>query len=150
MKNSSQASQRPAGAQALQRAMTRRRMAHDDRCPDGVIHITSVRTARRRLPTAREISRATELFGLLANETRLKLVLALLPEPARAVPELCVCDLAAVSGASESMTSHQLRILRHTRLVQYRRAGKLVLYRLTTGPQAHLLLDALDYVRTNE
>ena len=112
------------------------------------------------------------LFGALANETRLRLLLALhpcieppeVPEPTSrcahelhdqhdlpARRELCVCDLAAVAGASQSMTSHQLHILRRARLVDFRRVGKHALYRLSDGPHAHLLahllLDALHYVR---
>ena len=44
--------------------------------------------------------------------------------------ELCVCDLSAVCGLSESAISHQLRILRNLRIVKYRREGKIVYYRL--------------------
>ena len=123
---------------------------------------------RDHIPFPQEtlIGRAAALFGLLANETRLKLLLALHPrieplelreltsrcvhdEPDDLISnrELCVCDLAMVAGASPSMTSHQLHLLRRARLVEFRRAGKHALYRLSDGPHAHLLLDALEYVR---
>jgi DNA-binding transcriptional ArsR family regulator len=106
------------------------------------------------------------LFGLLANGTRLKLLLALHPriEPVEVSEltsrclhdepddvsnrELCVCDLAMVAAASQSRTSHQLHLLRQARLVEFRRTGKHALYRLSDGPHAHLLLDALEYVRS--
>ena len=110
------------------------------------MHIADVRTARHRLPTDKVVEDAVELFGLLANPTRLRLLLALTPVDDATVQELCVCDLAAVSHASESMTSHQLRLLRMAGLVHFRRAGKRALYRLTAGPQAHLLSDAFEYV----
>ena len=58
------------------------------------------------------------------------------------MPELCVCDLAAVTGASKSMTSHQLRLLRTAGLVLQRRAGKLVFYRLANESLSALLRSA--------
>jgi DNA-binding transcriptional ArsR family regulator len=97
------------------------------------------------LPDNARIASLTDLFGLLANETRLKLLLALYHRPNGARSELCVCDLAERAGASESMTSHQLRLLRDAGLVTFRRDGKFARYALTDGPQAHLLGDALDY-----
>lgn len=119
-----------------------------ERCEDGVVHISDVRAARHRLPSANVITTAVELFGLLSNTTRVRLLLALSPIEDNSEPELCVCDLAAVSGASESMTSHQLRLLRMAGLVEFRRSGKRALYRLKPGPQAHLLLDAFEYAGT--
>lgn len=104
------------------------------------------------------------LFSVLANPTRLRLLLALHPdlragaplrptmpaavehETVRARAELCACDLAALAGASQSMTSHQLHLLRQAGLVEVRRIGKHALYRLSQGPHAHLLLDALAHV----
>jgi DNA-binding transcriptional ArsR family regulator len=87
------------------------------------------------------------LFALLANATRLRLLLSLYPAPHES-PEMCVCDLAAITEASQSMTSHQLRLLRESGLVESRRAGKMVLYRLADGPQGHMLFDALEHGRT--
>lgn len=54
--------------------------------------------------------------------------------------------MAVVADASPSMMSHQLRLLREAGLVEYRRAGKLALYRLTDGPMGHLLRDAVEHV----
>jgi DNA-binding transcriptional ArsR family regulator len=87
------------------------------------------------------------LFAVLSNVTRLKLLLALEPGTYHPRRELCVCDLAAVADASQSMTSHQLRLLREAGLVVHRREGKLALYRLADGPMRHLLRDALEHVR---
>ena len=63
-----------------------------------------------------------ESFRALADTNRVKIVHTLLQQ------ELCVCDLAAVAGISESATSQHLRVLRNLRLVKSRRNGKMVYY----------------------
>lgn len=109
-----------------------------DWCEVDVIHLDAVRAALASLPRNAGLLRVTKLLALLANGTRLKLLLAL-RYPLDAPRELCVCDLAAVSRASKSMTSHQLRLLRAAGVVRQRRAGKLTFYRLTDGPLSALL-----------
>jgi DNA-binding transcriptional ArsR family regulator len=98
------------------------------------------------MPVESDIARMATLFGLLSNETRIKLLLALKPGLHNPRRELCVCDLATVAKASQSMTSHQLGLLRGAQLVESRREGKLVLYRLVDGPTEHLLIDALEHI----
>jgi DNA-binding transcriptional ArsR family regulator len=63
-----------------------------------------------------------ESFRALADTSRVKIVYALLQQ------ELCVCDLAAVVGISESATSQHLRVLRNLRLVKSRRNGRMIYY----------------------
>lgn len=112
-----------------------------DSCGVDVIHLDAVRAALASLPPDAGIQRVGELLALLSNPTRLKLLLALQPVAPAPRRELCVCDLAAVSGASKSMTSHQLRLLRTAGIVRQRRAGKLAFYRLAEGPLFALLAD---------
>lgn len=88
-----------------------------------------------------------DLLALLASPTRLKILLALQPPHGDPPKELCVCDLAAVSGASKSLTSHQLRLLRTAALVTVRREGKLSYYRMADGPARDLLRDTLEASR---
>ena len=56
--------------------------------------------------------------------------------------ELCVCDLAAVTGMSESAVSHALRLLRAHRVVSVNRRGRMAFYRLDDGHVRMLLDDA--------
>ena len=72
----------------------------------------------------------------LADPTRLVLAQAL-----REGEELCVCDLAWISGRSQKLVSHHLGVLRVHGLARFRRDGKLVMYRLTGSGER--LLDAL-------
>lgn len=132
------------------RAKPRRQDAATDMCGVSVLHLDAVRRARALLPSPASVSRYAELLGLLANPTRLKILLALQSEPEFRMPELCVCDLAAVTGASKSMTSHQLRLLRTAGLVLQRRAGKLVFYRLANESLSALLRSASGIVVSRE
>lgn len=63
-----------------------------------------------------------ESFRALADTSRVKIVYALLQQ------ELCVCDVAAVVGISESATSQHLRVLRNLRIVKSRRNGRMMYY----------------------
>ncbi len=69
---------------------------------------------------------AAERAKALADPTRLMLAAAL-----REGGELCVCDLAWISGRAQNLVSHHLRVLRSHGLVRWRREGKLVMYELT-------------------
>jgi ArsR family transcriptional regulator, lead/cadmium/zinc/bismuth-responsive transcriptional repressor len=86
------------------------------------------------MPTDADIAGLADVFGLLADAGRLRVLVALLEG------ETCVCDLAAVAHASESAVSHHLRLLRAHRVVQVRRAGRMAYYRLADD-HVRLLLD---------
>lgn len=83
---------------------------------------------------AEDLTDTADVFGLLADPNRLRLLVALLDG------ELCVCDLAAVTGQSESAVSHALRLLRAHRIVAARRAYRMAYYRLE-DPHVRMLLD---------
>ena len=123
----------------------RSRQSKLERCIAPDVHRESGIVDRASLPGDTRIAALADLFSLLANETRLKLLLALHNCANDVRRELCVCDLATFVSASESMTSHQLRLLRDAGLVTFRRDGKFARYALRDGPQAHLLQDALEY-----
>ena len=88
------------------------------------IHAAHVEKALNQMAPEETIRDTADMFKALGDPSRLKLVMAL-----RSC-ELCVCDLSAVSGISESAVSHQLRVLRNLGIVAYRREGKIVFYRL--------------------
>lgn len=98
-----------------------------------MLGIDSCASAEATLPPGQQPQSATapadvddvaQMFGLLADPGRLRLLLALLPG------EMCVCDLAVTSGQSTSSVSHALRLLRAARVVRVRRAGRQAFYRL--------------------
>lgn len=85
-------------------------------------HADAVAKTLEQLPDDDHIITLADMFKLLADMSRLKIVLALLDN------ELCVCDVCDVTSMSQSAISHQLRILRSARLVKYRKLGKQVFY----------------------
>ncbi|MBI4506929.1 MAG: helix-turn-helix transcriptional regulator [Chloroflexi bacterium] len=95
-----------------------------DRCEVRSIHPQRVAQGRALLLADEVYAELAELFRALGDSSRAKIVFSLLQQ------ELCVCDLAAVVGASESAVSQHLRILRTLRLVRSRREGKIVYYSL--------------------
>lgn len=99
-----------------------------------------VAQARAALPGVHHAADVADIFGLLADPGRLRLLGAL------ACAELCVGDLAAVAGLSESAASHALRILRAHRVVRARRVGRLAFYSLADEHVRSLLELALAHV----
>jgi ArsR family transcriptional regulator, lead/cadmium/zinc/bismuth-responsive transcriptional repressor len=84
-----------------------------------------VRRARADVIGAEDAERLSALLGLLGDPVRVRLVYAL-----DLVEELCVGDLALALGISEDAASYGLRILRTAGLVQTRKDGRVVYYRL--------------------
>lgn len=80
-----------------------------------------------------ELRIAAERARGLGDPTRLALAAALAE-----ADELCVCDLAWISGRSQNLVSHHLRALRVHDLVRSRRDGKMVMYSLTVDGRALL------------
>lgn len=113
----------------------------EDMCEVRCIHAESVARAGEGRTDDRVLEEAAALLGVIADPTRLKIVDAL------RLGELCVCDLAAVLGMSISAISHQLRLLRASRLVRGRRAGKIVFYALHDDHVEKLLGMAIDHCR---
>jgi DNA-binding transcriptional ArsR family regulator len=104
-----------------------------DLCEVRVIHLDRVKQAKKKQVPRVELVRLSDLFKTLGDPTRLRLVMALHDG------EMCVCDLAAAFGLSESAVSHQLRRLREQALVQSRREGQVVYYSLDDEHVAQLL-----------
>ena len=107
----------------------------DDRCDLLCLDLELAEAIRARALPTDEADAAAMRAKALADPTRLALAHAL-----NAAEELCVCDLAWISGRAENLVSHHLRALRSAGLAASRRDGKMVLYRLTDA--GRVLLDA--------
>ncbi|MBW2406341.1 MAG: helix-turn-helix transcriptional regulator [Deltaproteobacteria bacterium] len=112
-----------------------------DKCQEKVIHQAQVAHAMENIPDPDTLQSLIDIFKALSEPSRLKIVTAL------ATCELCVCDLAAVSGSSESAVSHQLRILRNLKIVRHRRQGKIVFYRLDDDHVKSLISQSIEHVQ---
>ncbi len=83
----------------------------------------------------------SELFQIFSDPTRIKILFFLKEGP------LCVADITKCIGASQSAISHQLRILKRTRLVKSKRQGKRVFYELSDNHVHTLLQQGIDHVK---
>lgn len=113
----------------------------EDGCLTRVVHQQRVEQARCQALEPGELERLSLLLKALADPTRLKMLQAL------AGGEMCVCDLAAFAGLSESAISHQLRRLRERHLVKTRRDGQILYYSLDDDHIFDLLHIGLEHVR---
>lgn len=105
-----------------------------DRCETPCVDPAKVALVLERLPAPEDASRLAATFHVLSDSGRVRLIAALLEG------ELCVCDLAAVTGLSQTAVSHNMRLLRASRLVKNRKQGRNVYYSLD-DPHIRLLLD---------
>ena len=98
----------------------------DDRCDVLCLDLPRAEKLRRRRLPVELAETAAARARALADPTRLSLATSLLDGD-----ELCVCDLAWISGRPQNLVSHHLRALKREGLATSRRDGKIVFYSLT-------------------
>ncbi|MDR3248670.1 MAG: metalloregulator ArsR/SmtB family transcription factor [Treponema sp.] len=105
-----------------------------------IIHEDVVRMVREKMPDEESLFNLADLFKMFGDSTRVRIISALLHA------EMCVCDIAALLGMTKSAISHQLRALRQTKLVKYRREGKVVFYSLDDEHVGNIFAQGLVHV----
>lgn len=104
------------------------------------VHDRTVSRLRDSLPGEDTLYDLTELFRIFGDSTRIRILYALFES------ELCVCDIAALLGMTQSAISHQLRALKNARLVKARRAGKTVFYALADDHVKTIIHQGLEHI----
>jgi DNA-binding transcriptional ArsR family regulator len=102
---------------------------------------TKVDALKKSLPQASELTKLTDIFKILGDSTRTKILLAL------SKSELCVCDISHVLGLSLSAVSHQLRLLRNLGLVKYRNEGRMAFYALNDRHIMKLVEEGITHIK---
>lgn len=103
-------------------------------------HEDIVEKVRGTMPGEDTLYDLTELFRIFADSTRVR-ILYVLEES-----EMCVCDLAALLGMTQSAISHQLRVLRSSKLVKFRRDGKTLYYSLADEHVCRIISQGMEHV----
>ena len=111
-----------------------------ERCEDHFINEDKVRQAQAHVIDGLAATRLAEVFKALSDPSRVRIISAL------SQSELCVYDLSAALGMSQSAVSHQLRSLRELHLVRYRKEGRHVYYQLDDEHIAELFRRGLEHV----
>jgi DNA-binding transcriptional ArsR family regulator len=113
----------------------------EDGCLVKVVHLDRVARARNEAIPVKELERLALTYKVLGDPTRLRIAMALKEG------EMCVCDLAALLGLSESAVSHQIRRLKDLALVKSRREGQILYYSLDDHHIVDLIQIGLHHVR---
>lgn len=90
-----------------------------------IVNEETVEKVSEALPPEEILYDVAELFKVFGDTTRIKIICALFE-----VEEMCVYDLAATLNMTQSAISHQLRILKQSNLVKFKRDGKMIYYSL--------------------
>ena len=111
-----------------------------EKCNCNIIHKDVIEKVNKGLPADETLYDLAEFFKVFGDSTRIKIICALFES------EMCVCDLAALLGVTQSAISHQLRTLKAARLVRYRREGKVVYYSLDDEHIKHIFDEGLRHI----
>jgi DNA-binding transcriptional ArsR family regulator len=109
-------------------------------CQVRMVHLNRVAKARKDAIPEKDVDRLALIYKLLGEPSRLKIAMALRGG------EMCVCDLAAFLGISESAVSHQIRRLKDLALVKSRREGQVLYYSLDDHKLDELIRVGLGYI----
>jgi len=109
-------------------------------CDCTVLHDEIVEEVRLNMPAEDDLFDLGDFFKIFGDSTRIRILWALL------LHEMCVCDIAALLNMTKSAISHQLRILKQTRLIRSRKAGKVVFYSLNDAHIKDILSLGLEHI----
>lgn len=93
-----------------------------DTCSTNIIHEDIIDKVAMNMPNFESLETLSEFFKLFSDSTRIKIISALIEE------EMCVCDISALLKVNRSAISHQLKTLKLSNIVKFRREGKVVYY----------------------
>ena len=111
-----------------------------ERCEFLHVHRDIVEAVQQQMPEEERLYDLSELYKVFGYSTLIKILYVLFEA------EMCVCDIAQLLNMSQSAISHQLRVLKQSRLVKYRRDGKTVFYSLADDHVRIILGQGMDHV----
>lgn len=103
-------------------------------------HEELVQNVKEKMPEEELLYDLAELFKVFGDSTRIKILFALFEN------ELCVCDIVQLLNMTQSAISHQLRVLKQSHLVKFRREGRTVFYSLADDHVHTILGQGMDHV----
>lgn len=106
------------------------------------IHANSevIERIKNEMPAEEIMYDLAELFKIFGDSTRIKILCVLLEA------EMCVSDISALIGVSQSAISHQLRSLKQSKLIKYRRVGKTLLYSLADDHVRTIINNGIEHI----
>lgn len=111
---------------------------YEERCQEFCVHNEKIAKLK---PVMEEAAKLAPLFKALSDETRVKIIYVL------AQQELCVCDIAELTGCTLPAVSHHLRILRNIGLARSRKEGKFIYYAIDDHHVSQIINAAFDHLK---
>ena len=109
-------------------------------CETEFVHKELLEKVSEKMPDETELYDLSELFKVFGDSTRIRILFVLFEA------EVCVCDLAEALSMTQSAISHQLRILKQSKLVKSRREGKSVFYSLADEHVKTIIAQGLEHI----
>ena len=110
-------------------------------CECEEIHREVIIEKRSSMPDEATLYNLADFFKIFGDFTRMRILFAIDGAP------MCVCDIAALLGMTKSAVSHQLKILRQSDLITYRKSGKNVFYTLADDHVRDIIEKALEHIK---
>lgn len=121
--------------------MDKKKYCNEAECCESIeIHEDLLKIVNDTMPAETELYDLAELFKVFGDSTRIRILYVLFEA------EVCVCDLAQVLNMTQSAISHQLRILKNSKLVKCRREGKSVFYSLADDHVRTIIAQGRDHI----
>lgn len=108
-------------------------------CESAEVHTDCVDRKRAQMPSVETLYELADFFKIFGDSTRMSILFAIDGEP------MCVCDIAELLGMTKSAVSHQLKILRQSSLITYKKLGKNVFYSLADDHVRDIIEKALEH-----
>lgn len=109
-------------------------------CDTFQVHEDLLRVVNDGMPDEDALYDLAELFKVFGDSTRIRILFVL------SKAEVCVCDLAEALNMTQSAISHQLKILKQSKLVSSRREGKSVFYSLADGHVSTIIAQGREHI----
>jgi len=109
-------------------------------CDVPEVHQERIAELREHMPDENELCELADLFKVFGDSTRIRILFVLFEA------EVCVCDLAETLNMTQSAISHQLKLLKQSKLVKGRREGKSVLYSLADEHVRTIIRQGMEHV----
>lgn len=113
-------------------------------CEEHMVHNELLQRVNGKMPDEEEISDLSDLFKVFGDSTRLKIMFVLFES------EVCVCDLAELLNMTQSAISHQLKVLKQSKLVTSRRDGKSIFYSLADNHVRSIIAQGREHIEEKE
>ncbi|MBE2985226.1 helix-turn-helix transcriptional regulator [Campylobacter sp. RM9344] len=109
-------------------------------CEVECIHKEIIDSVKKDMPDDASLINLADFFKNFGDTTRIKILWAL------SISEMCVCDISVLLNMSQSSISHQLRVLKQSKIVKNRRDGKIVYYSLTDEHVAQVFKQGFNHI----